>query len=247
MAEVVLPQAFDLGAFSRQLRRRKDPDCTRVAGALQAAVDACSAHADLVMTHNLIVNLARDDDLYKSHPAKALEKDVRGAALSSAILMYVRATESGNARPGLQIRQKLLPEEQELHRELCDLRKKAVAHFDRDKVVNGRAWADETIVLTDDGVLRVPIRRIIGQTLLEQGFYNLVTKALALADTMRADRCAKARKMLFDLIEIRPEFAPELRKHRFDAFAFFGNKETAFDFLTTGEIITRPGRHIEYD
>lgn len=247
MAQEALPQAFDLGAFARQLQRRKDPDCKRVAGALQAAVDACSAHADLVMTHNLIVNLARDDELYKTHSDKALEKDVRGAALSTAILMYVRATESGNARPGLQIRQKLLPDEQELHRELCDLRKKAVAHFDRGKIVNGRAWADETIVLTDDGILRVPIRRIIGQSLFEKGFYNLVTKALALAETMRVDRFTRAQAELFDLVERRPELAPELRKHPFDAFAFFGDKDTACDFLTTGQIMTRPERHIEYD
>src|SRR5690606_15840733 len=109
--------------------------------------------------------------------------------LSNAILLYVRATESGNTdRASLQVRQKLTPEELAVHRELVDLRKKAVAHFDRSKVYEGRSWAEETLVLTNapdmPPTLRVPIRRVMGRALLERGFDALLQKALVLAETM---------------------------------------------------------------
>lgn len=243
-----LPEAFDLGSFARTLGRRREPHCRRVSGSLQGAIDACSAHADLVMARQLIVTLWHDDQRYREKQHGAFPEDARGACLSNAILLYVRATESGSERPALQIRSKLSPDELELHKQLCDLRKKAIAHFDRGKSVNGRLWAEETIVLTEDMHLRVPIKRVIGQGLLEQGFHPLVEKVLGIAETLRKKRMEQARDDLFDLAERFPELCVDLRKHPFDAVAFFGDKETAADFLTTGEIQTRrTTRHIEYD
>lgn len=116
---------FNMTALAERLlkERRLKP----LAGKRRRAQELASLHADLMMATEcmdaLDASLAAapgDDDMTRSI--------VEASLLSNAVVLYARATKTKlKERKDCDLRPKFSPEQKFVHRELCDLRDKAIA------------------------------------------------------------------------------------------------------------------------
>lgn len=141
---------FNLTALSDRLlkERRLKP----LAGKIRRLQEIASMHADLMMARECLDALDasldgpfEDTDMHTSI--------IEASLLSNAVVLYARATKttSDERRPH-DLRAKFSPEEKIVHRELCDLRDKAIAHFGSGGSYSGE-WKVELVILdiTDEG------------------------------------------------------------------------------------------------
>ena len=151
---------YDLTALSERLikERRLKP----LAGKIWRAQDLASLHADLVMAQECLDAL---DALLATPPADDnLTKSITEASLfCNAVVLYARATKTkSDEREDYDLRAKFSPEQKVVHRELCDLRDKAIAHFGSGGSYLGD-WQIERVVLdatiVDDVRVAVATRR----------------------------------------------------------------------------------------
>lgn len=161
MVECAMPDSvYDLTAFAERLtkERRFKP----LAGKIRRAQDLASLHADLVMAVECLDALAA---LLATPPADdKLNKSITEASLlCNAVVLYARATKTkSDERKDCDLRPKFSPEQKTVHRELCDLRDKAIAHFGSGGSYLGD-WQVERVVLdatiVDDVRVAVATRR----------------------------------------------------------------------------------------
>jgi hypothetical protein len=118
---------FNLTALSERLlkERRLKP----LAGKIRRLKEIASMHADLMMARECL------DALHVSLGEPPDTSDMRrsvteASLLSNAVVLYARATKTtSDERRSHDLRAKFSAEEKIVHRELCDLRDKAITHF----------------------------------------------------------------------------------------------------------------------
>jgi len=135
---------YDLTALSERLikERRLKP----LAAKIRRAQDLASLHADLVMASECLDAL---DALLAAPPAddNLIKSITEASLLNNAVVLYARATKTkSDERRDYDLRAKFSPEEKVVHRELCDLRDKAIAHFGSGGSYLGE-WQVERVVL----------------------------------------------------------------------------------------------------
>lgn len=139
---------FNLTALSERLlkERRLKP----LAGKIRRAQELASLHADLMMASECIDAL--DASLAATPGEDDMTRSITEASLlSNAVVLYARATKTkSKERNDCDLRGKFSPEQKIVHRELCDLRDKAIAHFGSGGSYVGE-WQVELVVLDITG------------------------------------------------------------------------------------------------
>jgi hypothetical protein len=164
---------------------------------------------------------------------------VRGACLAHAILLYVRATVPAN-QDRLPLRVFPFPTEELaiLHKQCATLRNKGIAHFDYERPVGDKSFADDVlIVVHNENAQRIDVadRRVTYQAQLEWDFAELLDHALRVAFRRVQELDRDVARYLNDISKDDPTVAENIRQHPFDAVEFYGSEEHARAFLTVGE------------
>lgn len=230
-----LPSAYDLGPLMNALLRRKDRE-SRIAGfALKHFYDAQSAFYDLLFAIEVLEFLKEYGGSENPHnlPAAA-----QGACFAHAILLYVRATETGGERKGLNIYSQLSEKQKELHNKLDTLRNKVIAHLDRDRSFGSKSFGDDKLVLVRQGPMKhrpqVADRRLVFQTELESDVRELLWAALEICEKILDEKTQDAAKYVSELSKSDPQIAQLIETHPFDTTAFFEDEEVTREFLEKG-------------
>ena len=225
-----LPAAYDLGPVIAELRKRSG---TKRAGqALSDLLDVASAHADLLFARELLHTLLLDAAGEINHPSP-YRMAVRGALLAQVIVLYTRASIVKSVRKTFDIRSRLSPEQQGLHRRIDAWRNEAIAHFDRSARHGEALWADETIVFTPDAELQIrpALRRLVVRDELVRDLLGQVETVTDIYGEFIRQKFADARDALNDVLERFPDVARLVTEGPFDALSFFSTPEVAADFL----------------
>ena len=235
---VDLPDAFDLGPVMRALSRRKDKKAKAAGHALRKYRDGRSALHDLLFAHELVDFLKTRDPL-NGGVAGPEPHAVRGACLAHAILLYVRATVPAN-QDRLPLRVTPFPTEKLalLHKQCATLRNKGIAHFDYDRPVGDKSFADDVLVVVhNEGAQRIDVadRRVSYQAQLEWDFAELLDHALRIAFSRVQEMDRNVGKYLKEISAEDPTVAEIIRRHPFDAIEFYGSEENARSFLVHGD------------
>ncbi len=188
---------FNLTALSERLlaEGRLKP----LAGKIKRAQELASMHADLMMARECL------DALDASPATDDMAKSITEASLlSNAVVLYARATKTkSDERRDYDLRAKFSPEEKIVHRELCDLRDKAIAHFGSGGSYAGE-WKVELVVLdvTDEGA-RVGVatrRKTLDKKLVKRARAQ-IEAARALLDNLAREKIDEVTGELNRLVE----------------------------------------------
>ncbi len=159
-----------------------------LAGKIRRARDLHSLCSDLVIA---IETLDALDILMKSSSEdECLTKiAMESALLNNAIILYARATKTtSKERKNYDLRSKFTEEQKMVHKELCDLRDMAVAHFGNGGSYSGE-WLAELVILQFDGSSAKPgvvTRRIAISKSLVSRVRGQIEVAQALLRDLRA-------------------------------------------------------------
>jgi hypothetical protein len=135
-----LPLTVNLMALAIELERRGGK--RKLAGVLRSAWRAQSCLADLNQVRDILVVLV---DLRPSAPSMAPSAfvQVQSALMTSAILLYARATSTGGSsteRGSIRIVSSLTPEQRVDHKTLVDIRNRALGHVEHSASIEGDFW-----------------------------------------------------------------------------------------------------------
>jgi hypothetical protein len=146
------------------------------------------------------------------------------ALLNNALVLYVRATKTtSQERGGFDLRSRFSEEERVAHKELCDLRDEAIAHFGSGGSYRGE-WQAELVVLQFRGEDAKPgvitRRKTLDRTLAKRA-RKQIEVAHALLRALSLDRLEEVTDELNKTGAEDPEFHKEIRRHplNLDIFA----------------------------
>jgi hypothetical protein len=135
---------FDLGALARYLVSERKH--LKLAGAIEGVIACHSLQSDLVIASETLDELEAVIAT-RSGSDSATLRSVEQALLSSAIVLYARATKTtSRQRKVFDPRSKFTAAQLIVHQELCDLRDDAIAHFGSGGSYLGE-WQAETAML----------------------------------------------------------------------------------------------------
>ena len=218
---------FNLSAFAERLLREKRK--VALAFTIKNAVDSRSLQVDLIFSLEACDALAFSLDNRMDQPADFRETS-EAALMSYIVLLYARATKTeSEVRKQYDPRSRFTAAELKVHKELCDLRDNAVAHFGTGGSYVGD-WVRELAVMdVVDFVARPAIitrRLIVDRPLLTRARAQ-ITRALEIIRPV----CVKRMKALTDEIDKEcaadPEFYKEVHQHPLNAVLFLGGEEQA--------------------
>lgn len=220
-------QAIDLMAAATAL-----PEKYKLVGHLiRQTCDANSICTDLStaldMVETLIAMLPGAGNDPDGKPNRA--SNCALALINTAVILYARATKtSSDHRRSFDFRSQFTPEERQVHKRLCDLRDKAIAHFGPGDSYGGPPWQIEALYIPldrpNDLKIMMASRRLIKQREFQIVLREQIKCALALAT-------AEAQKRNGLLVEelnknVGDERLVELlHEHRVNLLQFFETQE----------------------
>jgi hypothetical protein len=239
-------EIYDLGAFAAALAAKGSNRA--LAGMIRTAIDLHSLITDLQMAEDaceqMLVLLAGDYDYIAASARDTLAMSL----LTQAILMYARGTKTGSkARKTIDVRSSFDAAQRAVHREICDLRDDAVAHFGGGGSYEGPVWVDETafLVARPEGfraavvTKRIALNRELVVKLRDQ------TRAALAAMRIRREDCHS--RMIGELDRAaadNPKLSQILHRHPLDLASLLGTEEAARQALQSLESGDARGRVI---
>lgn len=227
---------FDLNKLAGLLPKRGD--YLKIRGLIKQAADVQSAIRDLETSQKILGMLAQLDAPYNGPPRpQQIEVGLTGQSLlTTAVLMYVRATKSESKhRNTLQVAQSYTPELLRLHRKLSELRDNAIAHFGPGPR-EARYWIDERFIyILGNGRAKFdfPYIRTNYQAWAAEALHTLLPAAISYSAGKYNQYATLLFGMLDDAIAGNNLLACEemramMNQCRFDANSFFAG--TGFDY-----------------
>lgn len=212
---------FNLSALANQLLKEKRQ--LPLARKIKVAVDFSSRQVDLLMARDACDALQFSLDRPMNQPPQFREAS-EIALLSHVVLLYARATKtSSTSRSQYDPRDLLNPEERRVHKELCDLRDDAVAHFGKGGSYAG-LWVEEVLVL-DMEAARVAIitqRQIVDRQLLARARSH-ISRVLELLEP-RARRAIDVVTEALNVEFADPNVRAVVQRHLLDTQIFGGDE-----------------------
>jgi hypothetical protein len=218
---------FNLSALADRLMR--DRRMLPLANKIRRARDLHSLSTDLVMALEsldaLDVQLAVGTD-----PDSHQKLITESALLNNALLLYVRATKTeSEERGGFDLRSRFSEEERLIHKELCDLRDRAIAHFGSGGTYQGE-WQAELVILQfrgDDAKTGVvTLRQTIDRNLARRA-RSQIEAALGL---MRGNYYEKLNEVTAEInaaVKLDPKFYNEIALHPLNLELFMKSADAA--------------------
>jgi hypothetical protein len=219
---------FNLTALSERLfaEKRLKP----FAGKIKRAKELASMHADLMMACECLDAL--DVSLAVPSASNDMSRSITEASLlSNAVVLYARATKAkSDERKDCDLRAKFSPDQKVVHRELCDLRDKAIAHFGSGGSYAGE-WKVELVVLdvTDEGArVAVATRRKTVDKKLVQRARTQIETARALLSDLAKEKIDEVTEELKLLVEKDADLInKEIHRHPLNFSVFLTSPEAA--------------------
>lgn len=216
---------FNLTAFADYLflERQRLP----LADKIRRARDLHSLTADLEMAlesldalENLLTAQVETNDFNKAITQSAL--------LNNALVLYVRATKTtSQERRGFDLNSRFSEEEKIVHKELIDLRDKAIAHFGSGGQYRGE-WQAELVILQskgEDAKPAVVTRRQTVDRELSKRARKQVAMAHALLRALSLEKLDEVTDALNKASSEDPEFYREIRRHPLNLNVFMASPD----------------------
>lgn len=216
---------FNLTAFAdRLVKEDRKPE---VARKIKAAVDARSIEVDLMLAREASEALTFSFDNPMNQPQQFREIS-EAALMSYALILYARATKSTS-----RIRKQYDPissftsSELKVHKELCDLRDHAIAHFGKGGSYVGN-WVIEIAILDiADGVMKPAVvtrRQIVDRGLAARAHVQ-IGRALEIIQPVAVNRINAFTEALNVECSTDPEFYREILQHPLNPELFLGGED----------------------
>ncbi|QDM41448.1 hypothetical protein [Altererythrobacter sp. TH136] len=200
-----------------------------LAGKIRRARELHSLHTDLVMALESVAaldNLLLAPTDLSDHGKMITES----ALLNNAILLYARATKTASdERKGFDPRPRFDERQKAIHRELCDLRDAAIAHFGSGGVYSGE-WQAELSILQfrgEDAKVAVVTRR---QT-VDKGLVKRVRAQIEAALPHFRDAYLGSLDELTDALQLEADtnadFSDEIGQHPLNLALFMKSEQAA--------------------
>ncbi|SEH15066.1 hypothetical protein SAMN05428974_1343 [Sphingopyxis sp. YR583] len=145
------------------------------------------------------------------------------ALLNNALILYVRATKTDSReRDGFDLRARFDEGQKRVHKELCDLRDSAIAHFGSGGEYGGE-WQAELVILQFKGSEAKPAVATRRQTVdrkLAHRARKQIELALGMMRALALDRLGEITEALNAAAAADPTFSEEIGRHplNFDIF-----------------------------
>ena len=223
---------FNLSAFADRLiaeKRKLD-----LADKIKKAVGLQSISVDLRIALEACDALAFSLDTPMNQPAEFRETS-EAALMNYIVLLYARA-----AKTSSQERKQFDPlpyfddAEKKVHKELCDLRDGAVAHYGTGGSYVGN-WVREFAVIEIGPTARVGVlsrRQIIDRSLLKRARAH-IARTMEIIDPIAVKRIDAVTNALNAECSADPEFYKEVRAHPLNVELFLGNAEQVIEMQNT--------------
>ena len=222
---------FNLSAFATQLldEEKRMP----LARKIKAAIDFGSRQVDLRMARDACDALQFSLDNPTNQPPPFREAS-EIALLSHIVMLYARATKtSSTSRSQYDPSNLLNADELSVHRELCDLRNDAVAHFGKGGSYPGM-WVKEVLVLDTAAakVAAITRRQVVDRHLLARARSHII-RVLEILEP----RVKRAIDAVTDGLNVEivtdPGIRAEVEQHPLDK-QLFGGAEQVEQLLRRG-------------
>ncbi|HEY0013237.1 MAG TPA: hypothetical protein VGB79_10360 [Allosphingosinicella sp.] len=230
-----LPVTIDLLALAKALERRGGK--RKVVGALRSAWRAQSCVADLRQAEGICETLDQLTAGSSTFGAPSLV-NIQSSLLSTAILLYARATSTGGSqgeRGSVQLEaSKLTPGQREDHKTLVAIRNRALGHVQTDTSIAGDFWHKDFLFAkrVQPGTWGIAS----GSTSIGLHFeaMTILRRQLPVALVILTARSReRINEAMQSVEETHPSEATMLR-HQVDPVAWFGSLETAQAMLAGG-------------
>lgn len=215
---------FDLGAFAaNSIAKRQFPEIVVAIGETSRIhslrTDALHAEECFTILDDIPVSAASESDALREH-----------SLLCNAIVLYARAKTASSHRKSFDLRKRMNDDQRQVHKELCDLRDDAIAHFGPGKHFRGE-WLRETVVLQfqagKPGRVGGVSRRItMDKGLVKRG--RLQTSAVrSMFEGLFAVQSTRLSTMINNAAEIDSKLGNALQDYSIDLGAYLGSRAAA--------------------
>lgn len=221
-----LPVTINLMALAAELEAKGGK--RKLRNALKSAWRAQSCLADLNQVQDICVEIDRLKLQTFSIGQTALVH-MQGALMTTAILLYARATAtggSGRERGSIQLKN-LTPEQQADHRVLIKIRNSALGHVETSTDIAGDFWHVDYLFAKQAGPGLWGFASASTSIGLNYDAVAALKRQLPVAITAIRERC---RERLEDVQTAMSEAKPTeltMLRHQVDPVAWFGSLETA--------------------
>ena len=204
---------FNLSAFADRLFQEKR--MLPLAGRIRRAHDLHSLATDLVMALESLDAL-NQILMVETHPDDHAKLITESALLNNALILYVRATKTeSDERRGFDLRNQFTATEKIVHKELSDLRDKAIAHFGSGGSYGGE-WQAELAILQFKGeesrVGVITRRQTVDRNLIHRA-REQTDRALALMREAYHARLDELTDTINAATDADPDFYKEIAPH----------------------------------
>lgn len=215
---------FNLSALADRLfaERRLLP----LAGKIQRARDLHSLTADLEMALESLDALKLQSERHED-PQDLSSAVTASALLNNALILYARATKTeSDVRRGCDLRSRFTEAEKLVHKELCDLRDDAIAHFGAGGSYSGE-WQAEVVILQFSGSAAKPgvaTRRMALDRKLVARAREQIVVARALLRKLSLEHLEEVTDEINRVAIEDPEFHREIEQHPLNLDIFLGSQ-----------------------
>lgn len=214
----------DLPDKYRQLRKK-----------IEQLISSHSIRSDLDIALDMLNALDTAQDEAERQKAlgnmRCWQSDASMALLTSAIILYVRATKtSSRHRYNLDFEKEYTPEQKAVHKKLCALRDDALAHFGPGELDDDLRWHTESAFVPldnpDDMRIMTGSRRLFKQRQLQETARKQTHRALVLSDKFTQHRNVEVVTEMNRLFDDE-EFVDLVSRHHVNLADFFTSEEEA--------------------
>jgi hypothetical protein len=218
---------FNLSAFAERLFNEKR--MLSLAGKIGRARDLHSLCTDLVMALESLDALEQQLKV-PADPDDHQKLITESALLNNSIILYVRATKTeSRERGGFDIRSRFSASEKRVHKEICDLRDHAVAHFGSGGSYEGD-WQAELVILQmkgDEAKVGVVTRRQTVDRNLVERISNQSKHALLILRDVYNERLNDITSEINKAVEADANFYREILPHPLNLDVFLKSTTAA--------------------
>lgn len=224
---------FNLSSFAERLiteGRKLD-----LAWKIKKAVGLQSISVDLRIALEACDALVFSLDTPMNQPSEFRETS-EAALMNYIVLLYARAAKtSSEERQQFDPLPYLSDDEKKVHKELCDLRDRAVAHYGTGGSYVGN-WVREIAIFEVDGVTvrtgAVSRRQIIDRPLIKRARAQ-IARLIEIVDPIASKRINGITDALKAESQADPEFYKEVHAHPINMRLFLGNAEQVIEMQNT--------------
>lgn len=197
------------------------------AGKIRRSRDLHSLCTDLVMGLESLGAL-EEQLAIPTDPNDHIKLITESALLNNAIILYVRATKTdSDERGGFDLRSRFNDAQRAIHKELTDLRDKAIAHFGSGGSYGGE-WQAELVILQIRGAEARPgvvtRRQTIDRKLLQR-MHPQIETALTLLREVYHEKLHEMTDEINKAVRNDPDFHKEIEPHPLNLDVFMKSSD----------------------